>query len=125
MLTKILNLVERIRKYETLWVEDLPDYPKKDTVYIVGGRKYPFYAAVACPRKKCQKVIHLGISPRMKTKWRVTEHENGTISLFPSVAVTDSPCGCHYWFRKGHIVWCDMPSLFVPEENIGKRTAQP
>lgn len=118
MLTKLFNLFWRFRKrYETQWVEDLPDCPKKNTVYIIGGREHPFYAAVACPRKKCRKLIHLGISLQMQTRWRVTEHEDGTLSLFPSVFVIDSSCHCHYWFRNGRIEWCDAPPLFVPREN--------
>jgi len=117
MATKILNWIEKFRKYSTQWVEDLPDSPMRNTVYIIGGREHPFYAAVVCPRKKCRKVIHLGISPESSERWKMTEHNDGTISLSPSVAVIDSPCKCHYVFRKGHNVWCEIPPLFIPEQN--------
>lgn len=115
-LIKILNIFERARHYNTQWTEDLPNVPDKKTIYIIGGRKQPYYAALPCPRKKCKKVIHLEIGEEFKKKWRFKEHENGTLSLHPSISVVGL-CRCHYWIRRGHIVWCDMPPLSVPEEN--------
>ena len=117
MLTSILNLFERFRRYETLWVEDLPDNPVRDTVYIVGGREHPFHASVVCPRKKCKEVVQLSISPESKKRWKVTEHRDKSISLSPSIYVTGLPCKCHYWLKRGKIIWCEMPSLLVPRKN--------
>lgn len=117
MAAKILNWLQKFRKYSTQWVEDLPDFPVKNTVYIIGGRKHPFYAAVVCPRKKCKKVIHLAISPEVSKRWTMTEHKDGAISLSPSISVINSPCRCHYFLRKGRIVWCEFPPLFVPKQN--------
>jgi len=48
--------------YGTEWVEDLPERVAKDTVYIIGGKTYPFQAAVICPRRRCQQIIRLDIS---------------------------------------------------------------
>jgi len=117
MITKILNLFEHFRKYKTAWVEDLPDNPEQRTVYIIGGREHPFYAAVVCPRKKCAEVVHLEISADARRKWKVFEHRDKTVSLNPSIHVTTLPCRCHYWIRQGRIVWCERPSLFVPRTN--------
>ncbi len=117
MMTYILNLFERFRRYKTQWVEDLPDNPERNTIYIIGGRQHPFHAAVVCPRKKCSKVIHLEISPESKKRWEVTEHKDKTISLSPSIHAINLPCNCHYWIKKGRIVWYDMPTLLVPKEN--------
>ena len=108
----IFNLIERFRKYKTEWVEDLPTQTYKNTVYIVGGHKYPFYAAVTCPRRKCEKVIHLEISKQFKKRWSVKQ-ENGVISLYPSIYVTNSPCKCHYWIKNGHVIWHSLPPIFV------------
>ena len=118
MITGILNLFERFRRYETQWVEDLPNNPERNTVYIIGGRKHPFHAAVVCRRKKCGEVIHLDISPESERRWEVTEHKNKTISLSPSICVTNLPCNCHYWIRRGRIVWCDIPSLIHSKKQI-------
>ena len=113
----ILNLFERLRRYKTKWVEDLPERTDKNTIYIIGGHEHPFYAAVTCPRKNCSKVIHLEISKQFEKRWLIKEEGQGVISLSPSVYVVDSPCKCHYWIKSGHIVWQSLPPLFVPKSN--------
>ena len=116
---KISNYVQRLKKrYRTKWVEDLPDNIEKNTIYIIGGRKYPFYAAITCPKKRCKKIIHLEISPDSVRKWEVQEHKNETLTLNPSIFVTKHSCKCHYWIREGRVVWCEMPPFFVPKENL-------
>ena len=117
MLTNIRNFFERFRRYQTQWVEDLPETPKQNTIYVVGGRKYPYYAVVACPRKMCKKAIHLEISPEFKRRWEFKENYDGTLSLSPSIHVIDSSCRCHYWIKKGKVIWVEFPPLFVPAEN--------
>ena len=117
MIKWLFNLWAQFHPYHTEWVEDLPENPAKNTVYIVGGREYPFYAAIVCPRQACRQVVHLDVSPDVRKKWRITEHPNGLISLFPSVHVTGLACQCHYWLRQGRIVWSEAPPLFVPERN--------
>lgn len=104
------NFIEQYRRaYETEWVEDLPENPARNTIYIIGGRKYPYYAVVLCSRKKCNEMIHLAISPEFKKRWRYEEHSNGRLTLHPSIYLTKSPCRCHYWIREGHIVWSKLP----------------
>ena len=117
MLIKLLNFFERGRKYKTMWVEDLPDNPERNCVYIIGGRKYPYYAAVVCPRKKCKNVVHLEISPEFQHRWKFKEHHDGSITLSPSIHVTELPCKCHYWIEWGRVIWAEWPSLFVPKSN--------
>lgn len=117
MVKSLFNFLARFRPYQTEWVEDLPSDVQKNTVYIIGGRKHPFYAAIVCPRRACQQVIHLDVSPMVTKRWRITEHSGGQISLVPSVHVTNLPCHCHYWLRQGRIVWADTPYIFVPEDN--------
>ena len=117
MIKWFFNLLARFSLYSTKWVEDLPDNPCQKTVYIIGGRKHPFYAAIVCPRKACQQVVHLDLSPGANERWSITEHLDGLISISPSIHVTRLPCQCHYWLRRGRIVWSEAPKLFVPEVN--------
>ena len=117
MIKWLFNFLARFHLYHTEWVEDLPENPQKDTVYIIGGRKHPFYAAVACPRKACRQFVHLDVSPQVLERWRITEQPDGRISLAASVHVTGLPCRCHYWLRRGRIVWSETPLILVPEEN--------
>lgn len=95
-----------IPKYKTVWIEDLPTKLKKRTVYIVGGREHPFQAVFACP-KICGKTISLNISDQHNKweRWKVTEHEDSTISLYPSIWMKTFDCNCHYWLSKGYIIW--------------------
>ncbi len=117
MIKLIFNMLAGRRPYRTEWVEDLPQDIQRDTVYVIGGRRHPFYAAVVCPRRACRQVIHLDLSPQVKKHWRLAEHDDGSISVAPSVHVTAMPCRCHYWFREGHVRWVEAPPLTVPKEN--------
>jgi len=116
---KVLNLCQRfIACYKTEWVEDLPDNPEKNTIYIVGGHEHPYYATLPCPRKNCKRIIPLEIAQDFETRWRFKEHEDGTLTLQPSIYVTKYPCKCHYQIRKGHVEWCEIPRIFVPKKNL-------
>ena len=119
MLKWLFNVSAARRVFKTEWVEDLPASAEKYTVYIVGGRRFPFNIAIPCPRPACRRVIQLDISDQvLKTKrWRVNEEGDGSLSLSPSVHLTGLPCRCHYWLRKSRIVWCETPPIFVPKAN--------
>lgn len=117
LLLKILNCFWRFRTYQTEWVEDLPEKTGKDTIYIVGGREHPYYAAVVCPRHSCKRVISLEISKKSRKRWKMVEHGNGSLTLSPSIYVTRRPCKCHYWIRRGKVTWADFPPVFVPKSN--------
>lgn len=93
-------------RYETVWIEDLPENLIKEKIYIVGGEKYPFQAVFLCP-KSCGKRMTLNISAQHNQweRWEITKHKNGTISLHPSIWMKTFDCNCHYWFKKGYIVW--------------------
>ena len=105
----ILFLTFRTRPYQTEWVEDFPEKPRKKSIYIVGGREYPFEAKFFCPLG-CGDILSVSIAPDHQKSWKVTEHENGALSISPSVWRT-TECRCHFWIRKGRIVWCEDPPL--------------
>ena len=115
----LFNILAARHIYKTEWVEDLPDLPEKKKIYVVGGRNFPFNIAIPCPRATCQQVIQLDISDQVaKSKeWKVNEEADGSVSLSPSVHVTQLPCRCHYWLRNGRIIWCEAPPIFVPRAN--------
>jgi len=117
MIRWIFNLWARLHPYNTKWVEDLPELSERNTVYIIGGRKYPFQAAIVCPKRKCKNIVQVDISPETEPHWKLTEHSNGKVSLTPSVHVTGMPCQCHYWLRRGVIWWSETPTILVPSEN--------
>jgi len=112
-----LNFLAQFHTLNVEWVEDLPNKIIKNTIYIVGGKEYPFHACFVCPRRECNQLIALDISPELNPRWRITEYSKGGISLNPSIYVTSFRCQCHYWVKKGKIHWAEAPSLFVPKEN--------
>lgn len=93
-------------KYETKWVENLPKNLDKNTIYIVGGRNYPFQSVFLCP-DNCGRIISLNISKQHNflERWRIKEHKNGTLSIHPSIYMNRATCGSHFWFRHGKIFW--------------------
>lgn len=103
--------IHLFRPYRTEWVEDLPEEPRKKFIYIVGGREYPFEAKFLCPLG-CGDILSVDIAPEHKKRWNVTEHQNGAISLTPSVWLR-TECRCHFWMREGHIVWCEVPPFRI------------
>lgn len=117
MIRWLFNRLAKLHPYRTEWVEDLPEQVIKDTVYIIGGKKHAFQAAVVCPRRQCRHVIHLDISPEVENSWSITEHSGGEISLFPSVHVCALKCRCHFWLKCGIIRWSETPIIIVPKEN--------
>lgn len=94
---------------KTEWVADEPETYEPDTLYIIGGREYPYWAALACPKRQCNHVIHLPISTnQLRPLWKWKEHADGTITLSPSVHKTgDSACPgrCHFFVREGRVVF--------------------
>lgn len=121
MIKWLANALARFQPYRTEWVEDPPDDPQPRTVYVVGGRRHPFSAVVPCPRRACRQSANLDVAPDVKPRWRFLEHTDGTLSLHPSIHVTALPCKCHYWLRRGRVVWHKSPTLFVPRRNRKRR----
>lgn len=113
----LFNQLARFHPYRVDWVEDLPEHVTRDTIYIIGGKRHPFQAAIVCPRRRCRQIIYLDISPDLQNRWLVIEHPSGEISLHPSVHVTRRRCKCHYWVRRGRICWSETPRIWVPKEN--------
>ena len=98
---------ERRCSYKTKWIDDIPKKMKKRVIYILGGRKHSFQVIMRCPRS-CKKNIYLNISDQHKKRWYVTEHNDGTVSIRPSIWVQDK-CNCHYWIKEGRVFWCELP----------------
>lgn len=117
LLRLYFNLLAKLHINKVLWVEDLPNKPQKHTFYIVGGREFPFQFTFVCPRRQCNQLISLDISPEITPRWKITEHSKGSISIHPSVHVVSLRCKCHYWVRKGKIHWAETPTFLIPKEN--------
>jgi hypothetical protein len=91
-------------KYHTLKVnEALPSTLKKNIIYIVEEDGYQEQAAMLCPCG-CKRILHMNLLPDERPCWKVEEHKDGSVSLYPSVwRKTD--CRSHFWFKRGKVVW--------------------
>lgn len=84
-------------------VEDLPDSLRTDVVYIAGENGHLWYAAFVCPCG-CNATIQLGLMEGQRPRWHITEHDDGTISLHPSVW-RKVGCRSHFHLKKGMVKW--------------------
>jgi len=96
--------------YRTLVIEgDLPASLKKRTLYIAQEDGFLEQAAMICPCG-CNKTLHMNLLTDERPCWRVTQHEDGTATLHPSVW-RKKDCGSHFWFRRGRVQWCKQSML--------------
>ncbi len=72
-----------------------------DVVLIQGGTRDK-WLEFACPNR-CGTMIRLNLSAARESHWSVDRHEDGTISVHPSV-IHDG-CGAHFIVRRSQITW--------------------
>lgn len=90
--------------YGTRLVENyLPKQLKKRTLYIVQDGGFLEQAAMLCPCG-CKRVLHMNLLTDEHPCWHLTQHKDGTASLYPSVW-RKVDCQSHFWFRRGRIHW--------------------
>jgi Family of unknown function (DUF6527) len=97
------RLLGRPQRYRGKRVSDIPDRLESGVVYIVGEDGYDWSAVMKCPGG-CGKMLEMNLLPDAAPVWRVTEHENGSISLRPSVGLKTG-CRCHFVLERGLIRW--------------------
>jgi hypothetical protein len=91
--------------YRTIIVQEkLPPKLRRRAIYVVEEDGYREQAAMLCPCG-CRRILHMNLLPDERPCWKLTEHADGTASLFPSVW-RQKDCGSHFWFRDGRIQWC-------------------
>jgi hypothetical protein len=91
-------------RWKVAYVEDAPDVPRIVRVYIVGGRKHPFQAMMACPCG-CSSPIWLDLVPGSGEHWTARADARGIATLAPSVWRTDDCCS-HFVLKGGRVRWC-------------------
>lgn len=96
-------VLKQPKPFQPVRVAELPDNLKSERIYLVGENEYLWSAALLCPCE-CGSVIQLNLLPDAKPCWRVEEHEDETVSLYPSVW-SRKGCGSHYHVRRGLIKW--------------------
>jgi len=82
---------------------DLVPEDPGSTIYIVGAKKLPKWAAFKCPCGQDHRLtvpLMTSVSPH----WTLTVRR-GSASLWPSVSVDNDPCTSHFWLRTNQVEW--------------------
>lgn len=90
------------RRLTSKRVAEEPDRLARGIVYVVGA-PVPWMVVVSCPCG-CDEAVHLSLLRGARPRWEMIVHEDGTISLSPSILRT-SGCRSHFWLQKGRIGW--------------------
>jgi hypothetical protein len=91
--------------YRTELIEDtLPKRLRRRRLYIIEEDGFLEQAAMLCPCG-CKRILHMNLLPDERPCWKLTRHDDNTVTLHPSVW-RKKDCGSHFWFRKGYVHWC-------------------
>ncbi len=74
------------------------------TVYVLGEKQYLWSVALLCPCG-CGEALHMSLHDDSRPRWRIRDHRDGTVTLFPSVWRTVG-CRSHFFLRRGRVEWC-------------------
>ncbi|WP_460970886.1 DUF6527 family protein [Spirosoma migulaei] len=85
-------------------VRDFPDIWKARTVYLLGKPDQEWLAGMICPCG-CGQPIELLLLETEWPRWKLTRHEDNSLTLKPSIWRT-AGCKSHFFLRKGNIEWC-------------------
>jgi hypothetical protein len=80
------------------FVEFIPERLKEGCLFI--SKRYRTASHLCCCG--CGTEVVTPINP---TKWHLTEHADGTVSLLPSIGNWSFPCKSHYFVSKNRIQW--------------------
>jgi hypothetical protein len=99
--------VRRLRRksdpLHTSVVNDAPESPDPNEIYLLGVGQKPWAAVFRCPCG-CRATISVNLLPEARPSWAVKRHLDSTVTLWPSV---DRMVGCrsHFWIRRGVVEW--------------------
>ncbi|HYT93263.1 MAG TPA: DUF6527 family protein [Gemmataceae bacterium] len=105
----------------TVFTAEIPESPAPDVFYLIGEGEYLWFVVFLCPCG-CGETVQLNLLPDERPRWEVTAHEDGTISVEPSVRRVRG-CRSHFFVRRGCIDWCG-PKPVAPDRhgNPGNRS---
>lgn len=110
-LQRVSSLIRQVKEkrksfeldYRHIHVDDLPDEFKNSTIYVVGENGYDWLVAFKCPCG-CNDVVQLNLLSDGEEVWKVIYHNNGTLSLSPSINRVRK-CKSHFSINKNLVWW--------------------
>lgn len=101
----LLTLFGQSTLYQLVLLDELPETPKPQKVYVIGDADTHWMAAMICPCG-CGDLIQLATDPTGRPRWDVTKEKNGVATLHPSVH-RKVRCKSHFFVKRGRIIWCN------------------
>ncbi|HEY4193940.1 MAG TPA: DUF6527 family protein [Mucilaginibacter sp.] len=91
--------------YTLLSVEEVPDSVCDNVIYHVGENKFKWLAVFKCPCG-CGAIIQLNLLKEANPRWRIKFHDNGDVSLYPSINRRVN-CKSHFNITRNSVRWWD------------------
>lgn len=88
---------------KTVYTTDMPNKFIEKQIYVISENNHLWFICFLCPCG-CRTLVQLSLLSNSKPHWTLTEHQDGTISLTPSVWRKDH-CRSHYFVRHGYVKW--------------------
>jgi hypothetical protein len=89
---------------QTVFTDELPDIAESSTIYILGTSRYLWSVAMLCPCG-CGELLQMSLHEDGYPRWKLIQHEDGTVSLDPSVSRIVG-CRSHFWLQRSQVQWC-------------------
>jgi hypothetical protein len=116
MLDRFRRIPSKIRSWWRAWrrqsrfsgvayidpTDDPTSALRQQKLVLVGDRDRAKWLRFSCPCQ-CGATLALNLMQRHVPHWTVDHHDDGTLSVFPSVDATE--CGSHFWIRHGRVDW--------------------
>lgn len=90
-----------IKKYNSVTIvssmSDIPVGSLANNIYLINRNNKNRWVVFDCPSGHGKR-IEVNLMQITNPSWKITLN-NKKISLYPSVAVDDSECDCHFWLK--------------------------
>lgn len=78
---------------------EVPDLPG-NTLFLVRRGGIDKWLILECPGGH-KRLIEVNLMKSVKPSWRISfSNFKKKISVYPSIAVMDNPCDCHFWIKE-------------------------
>jgi hypothetical protein len=105
---RIKNLFQNWRRPARSWaykgvrvvlaMSNIPAGDLRKEIYLVGKEGDNHWVVFDCPKGHGRR-IEVNLMRSIKPFWDI-DFRDGTVSLYPSVSVSDKGCDCHFWLKR-------------------------
>lgn len=91
-------------RYQVVFVPEQPEKLLSSTLYLIEDDGFLEHASMRCPCG-CGHIIYLNLLVDESPCWSVLVHDDGAVSLNPSIWRRDG-CRSHFFFKRSKVLWC-------------------